>query len=668
MDVKIRFVFPADSFSFFTGVLKYPCTWTIQDLRKDRKGWCAALDLQTKLENLPTNPGVYLMKNDQGEIIYVGKAINLRNRVRSYFRELKPDQAKTKALVKHIADLEYILADNELEALVLECNLIKKYRPKYNINLKDDKTYPYLKITSEDYPQVLVTRKVLKDGARYFGPYPSVNELRNSLEMVRKIFPFRSCRQKVFTNERPCLNAHIHMCYAPCAGRISKEDYNAMIDQIALFFEGKQDGLARRLRQEMEQAAENLEFEQAARLRDQLQGIEQIMTQQKAVLSNDGDEDVIAMARGIDQCCVQIFFVRGGKIVGRENYFLRGTDDSSRGEVLASFVKQFYLDCQFIPRNILLETGLEEQAVLEQWLTEKRGSRVYIKVPRRGQTKDLVELVGRNASEALAKQELEETYQQQRTIGALEQLQQALGLPEVPHRMECYDISNTQGAESVASMVVFVDGRPKKDQYRRFKIKTVEGANDYASLKEVLIRRFQHGLEEQKQRQADAGDTGAEKFSTFPDMIMMDGGRGQVNVALQVLQELQLEIPVCGMVKDDRHRTRGLYYRNVEVPMESGSEAFLLVTRMQDEAHRFAITYHRSLRGKRNLASILDDIPGVGEKRKKNLLKHFGSFTRIREASVEELLEVEGINRTVAEEIYNYLKTHQDLQARLNRK
>ena len=618
------------------------------------------MNLQTKLENLPTNPGVYLMKNDQGEIIYVGKAVNLRNRVRSYFRELKPDQAKTKALVKHIADLEYIIADNELEALVLECNLIKKYRPKYNINLKDDKTYPFLKITNEDYPQVLVTRKVLKDGARYFGPYPSVNELRNSLEMIRKIFPFRSCKQKVLTNDRPCLNAHIQMCYAPCVGRISKEEYNEMIEEIALFFEGRQDGLVKRLRKEMEEAAENLDFEQAARLRDQLQGVEQIMTQQKAVLGGEDDQDVIAMARGINQCCVQIFFVRGGKIVGRENYFLRGTDDSSRGEVIASFMKQFYLTSQFVPRHILLETELEEQSILEQWLTEKRESRVYLKVPKRGQAKELVDLVGRNASEALARQEQEETYQEQRTAGVLEQLQNMLGLEDVPHRIECYDISNTQGTESVASMVVFVDGKPKKDQYRRFKIKTVDGANDYASLKEVLTRRLKHGLAEQTE-----GGNG--KFSAFPDVIMMDGGRGQVNIALEVLEELELPIPVCGMVKDNHHRTRGLYYNNIEIPMDSHSELFLLITRMQDEAHRFAITYHRSLRGKRNLASVLDDIPGVGEKRKKNLLKHFGSFTKIKEASIEELLEVEGINHAVAEEIYSYLKTHQDLQARLNR-
>ncbi len=619
------------------------------------------MDLQKKLETLPTTPGVYLMKNDQDEIIYVGKAVNLRNRVRSYFRELKPDQAKTKALVKHIADFEYILADNELEALVLECNLIKKYRPKYNINLKDDKTYPYLKITNEPYPQVLVTRKVSKDGARYYGPYPSVNELRNSLELIRKIFPFRSCKQRTFTNERPCLNAHINMCYAPCVGRISQKDYNDMIDQVALFFEGKQDGLTKRLRKEMEEAAENLQFEQAARLRDQLQGLEQIITQQKAVLGGDDDRDVIAMARGLNQCCVQIFFIRGGKIVGRENYFLRGTDDSSRGEVLTSFVKQFYLNCQFIPRNILIETELEEQAILEQWLSDKREGRVYIKVPKRGQAKELIELVGRNALEALNKQELEEQHHHQRTTDVLEQLQQLLGLAELPSRMECFDISNTQGTESVGSMVVFVDAKAKKDQYRRFKIKTVEGSDDYASMREVLTRRFRHGLEEQERGAATDA-----KFAEFPDVIMMDGGRGQVNIALEVLRELQLDIPVCGMVKDDRHRTRGLYYNNIELPIEADSELMLLITRMQDEAHRFAITYHRSLRGKRNLASVLDDIPGVGEKRKKNLLKHFGSFTKIKEATVEQLMEAEGIHRAVAEEIYDYLRTHQDLQARLD--
>ena len=627
------------------------------------------MDLQTKLDNLPTSPGVYLMKNDQGEIIYVGKAINLRNRVRSYFRELKPDQAKTKALVKHIVDLEYILADNELEALVLECNLIKKYRPKYNINLKDDKTYPYLKITNEPYPQVIVTRKVTKDGARYFGPYPSVNELRNSLEMIRKIFPFRSCKQRTFTNERPCLNAHIKMCHAPCVGRISKEDYNAMIDEIALFFDGKQDGLTKRLQKEMEEAAENLEFEQAARLRDQLQGIEQIITQQKAVLGGEDDRDVIAMARGLNQCCVQIFFIRGGKIIGRENYFLRGTDGTSRSEVIASFMKQFYLNCQFIPRNILIETELEEQDVLEQWLSDKRESRVYIKVPKRGQAKELIDLVGRNALDALTKQEQEETYHHQKATNVLDTLQKLLQLPNVPRRMECFDISNTQGSENVGSMVVFVDGKAKKDQYRRFKIKTVDGADDYASMREVLTRRFRHGLEEQSRGGECVADAeGAEhtKFGQFPDLIMMDGGRGQVNIALEVLAELGLEIPVCGMVKDDRHRTRGLYYSNVEVPMETDSEVFLLITRMQDEAHRFAITYHRSLRGKRSLASVLDDIPGVGEKRKKNLLKHFGSFAKVKEASVEELMQVEGIHAAVAEEIYHYLRTHQDLQARLD--
>ena len=622
------------------------------------------MSLQSKLDNLPDHPGVYLMKNDKGEVIYVGKAVNLKNRVRSYFRTLKPEQAKTRALVKHIVDLEYILADNELEALVLECNLIKKYRPKYNISLKDDKTYPYLKITNEPYPQVLVTRKVKKDGARYYGPYPSVNELRKSLEMIRKIFPFRSCKQRTFTNDRPCLNAQINMCYAPCVGRISKEEYNAMIDQVALFFEGKQDGLVKYLRDEMEKAAENLEFEQAARLRDQLQGIEQIMTQQKAVLDSDGDEDVIAMARGVTQCCVQIFFIRNGKMVGRENYFLRGTDEESRGEVITSFMKQFYLDCQMVPRNILVETELAEQEILESWLSEKKGARVYLKVPKRGQSKELIDLVRKNAMEALNKEELEDTYREERTIGAMEDLQKKLGLKTMPRRMECYDISNTQGTESVASMVVFVDGKPKKDQYRRFKIKTVEGPNDFASMYEVITRRFSEATWEREQ--VEAGNTSLPvKFRELPDLVIIDGGKGQLQYARKAMVEQGYgAITTYGLAEREELLVQENNPDYIELPRES--QALFLLVRLRDEAHRFAITYHRSLRGKRNLASVLDDIPGVGETRKKNLLKHFGSFSKICEASEEELAEVESINRSVAEEIYTYLKTHQDLQARIH--
>lgn len=616
------------------------------------------MDLQTKLANLPSGPGVYLMKNAEGHIIYVGKAVNLKNRVRSYFRTQREDAAKTKALVKHIADLEYILTDSELEALILECNLIKKHRPKYNISLKDDKTYPYLKITKEDYPRVIITRKVLKDGARYYGPYPSASLLRESLELVRRIFPFRSCQQRTFNNERACLNAHINKCYAPCVGKISQEDYNKLIDEIAQFFEGKQEHLVDRLQKEMEEAAAVLDFERAAKLRDQLQGVEQIITNQKAALSRDDDADIIAMARGIGEACVQIFFVRGGKIIGRENYFLDNTDGSQRGEILASFIKQFYMSCQFIPPTISVETDLEEQEVLEQWLTDKREARVHIKVPKRGQQKDLIEMVGKNALEALSKKELELERHKSRTIGAMEELQHYLGLSNPPRRIECYDISNTQGTESVGSMVVFEDGQPKKDQYRRFRIKTVKGPNDFASMYEVLTRRFAHATADQ-----EAAD-GKGKFERLPDLIIIDGGKGQLQFARRAMAEQGYShIATFGLAKKEEL----LYQENVDEPivLPRDSQSLFLVQRIRDEAHRFAITYHRSLRGKRNLASVLDDIPGVGDKRKKKLLQHFGSFSKIQAATVEELAEVDGISTTVAEEIYHYLQTHQDLQARL---
>ncbi len=616
------------------------------------------MDLQTKLANLPSKPGVYLMKNAEGQIIYVGKAVNLKNRVRSYFRTQREDAAKTKALVKHIADFEYIIVDSELEALILECNLIKKYRPKYNISLKDDKTYPYLKITNEDYPRVIITRRVLKDGARYYGPYPSVTMLKETLELMRRIFPFRSCQQRTFNNERPCLNYHIQKCYAPCAGKISKLDYNKLIDEIAQFYEGKQEHLVDKLKKEMEAASERLEFERAARLRDQLQGIEQIITNQKAALSRDDDEDVIAMARGIGEACVQIFFVRGGKIIGRENYFLDNTDDSSRGEILASFIKQFYLNSQFIPPLVSVETELEEQEVLEEWLSEKREGRVHLKVPKRGQQKDLIEMVGRNALEALNKKEMEIERQKTRTIGAMEELQRYLGLAVLPRRIECYDISNTQGTESVGSMVVFEEGQPKKDQYRRFRIKTVEGPNDFASMYEVLTRRFAHASADREQE----GEAG--KFARLPDLIIIDGGKGQLQFARRAMAEQGYsDIATFGLAKKEEL----LFRENEDEPivLPRDSQSLFLVQRIRDEAHRFAITYHRSLRGKRNLASVLDDIPGIGEKRKKRLLQHFGSFSKIQEATVEELAEVDGISTTVAEEIFHYLRTHQDLQARL---
>lgn len=616
------------------------------------------MTLQDKLNALPTKPGVYLMKNSAGEIIYVGKAVSLKNRVKSYFQNKKLDSAKTRALVKNIADLEYIITDNELEALILECNLIKKHRPKYNISLKDDKTYPYLKITAEEFPRVIVTRKVYKDGAKYFGPYTSATSLRETVELLKKLFPFRSCKQKTFTNERPCLNAHINRCLAPCAGRITKEQYGEIIKQVELFLEGKQEDLIIRMEKDMERAALNLEFEEAARLRDQINSIKQVIEKQKVVSDSNEDQDVMAMARGFNEACVQVFFVRGGKLIGRESYFLKGTDDMERSEVLEAFIKQYYIQQDFIPREILVETELSEAKVFEEWLSKKKGNRVYIKVPKKGARKELLDLVAKNALEAMEKADLEKQQKKAMTEGAVIELQKVLALPNLPFRIECFDISNTQGTESVASMVVFEGGKPKKDQYRRFRIKTVEGPDDFASMYEVITRRFRNAGEEIK-----SGQKG--KFSSLPDLVIIDGGKGQLQYARKAMQEQGFNyIPTYGLAEQEEWLfTEG---QSQPIILPRSSQALFLLQRIRDEAHRFAITYHRSLRGKRNLASILDDIPGVGEKRKKNLLQHFGSFKKIREASVEELQEVKGISRKVAEEVFNYLHTHQDLLLRTN--
>ncbi|MFZ7101311.1 MAG: excinuclease ABC subunit UvrC [Peptococcaceae bacterium] len=615
------------------------------------------MSLQDKLQALPNKPGVYLMKDAGEEIIYVGKAISLKNRVKSYFQSKKYDSAKTRALVKNIADLDYILTDNELEALILECNLIKEYRPKYNINLKDDKTYPYIKITNEDFPRVYVTRKINKDGSKYYGPYTSATILRETLELLKRIFPFRSCKQTVFTNDRPCLNNHINRCAAPCVGKITKEQYHDIIKQVILFLEGKQEDLLVTLEKEMEKAALNLEFEWAAQIRDQIQGIRQVIEKQKIVSNEAADQDVIAMARGFDEACVQIFFIRKGKLIGRENFFLKGTDDLERSEVLEAFIKQYYLEQDFIPREILVEADLSEGKVIEEWLSVKRGGRVYLKVPKRGERKELIELVGKNALEAVEKVELEKQQKKAMTEGAVMELQAELKLLKPPLRIECYDISNTQGTESVASMVVFEGGRSKKDQYRRFKIKTVEGPNDFASMYEVITRRFRNAREEK----IEPGKTS--KFSVLPDLVIIDGGKGQLQAARQAMQEQGFSyIPTYGLAKKEEW----LFTENQPEPiiLPRSSLSLYLLQRIRDEAHRFAITYHRSLRGKRNLASILDDIPGIGEKRKINLLKHFGSFKKIQEASVDELLQVEGVNRKVAEAVHDYLHSHQDLLLR----
>lgn len=612
------------------------------------------MSIADKLATLPDNPGVYLMKNQDGTIIYVGKAVNLKNRVRSYFRTLPPDALKTKALVRNIADFEYIIVDNEVEALVLECNLIKKYRPKYNISLKDDKTYPYLKITNEDYPRVIITRNYIKDGGKYFGPYPSVTVLRETLELLRSIFPFRVCKQRTFTNDRPCLNYQIKRCYAPCCGKISKEDYAQLIAKINDFFDGKHEELLADLTKQMNEAAENLHFEQAARLRDQIRGIERAINDQKAVLSGNDDKDVLGLAMGANEVIVQIFFIRAGKIVGRENYALHDAIDGGKAEILAAFIKQFYLDNQFIPPNILLEEELSEAEILQTWLSEKRGGKVQFTVPKRGQQKELVDLVVRNAEEELLKKRERALADSERLNDALAELQAALHLPRLPKRIECYDISNTQGTESVASMVVFVDGKAKKDQYRKFRIKTVIGPNDFASMNEVLLRRLGHM------------DTDVKFAKDNPDLIIVDGGKGQLAFALKALAEMGYnDIPIAGLAKKEEILFLPNEDEGVYLPRDS--QALYLVQRIRDEAHRFAITFHRSLRGKRNLASVLDDIPGVGVKRKNALLRHFGSLTKITQATAEEIAEVEGIGEVLAEEIYEYLKTHQDLQARLKK-
>lgn len=612
------------------------------------------MSIADKLATLPDNPGVYLMKNQDGTIIYVGKAVNLKNRVRSYFRTLPPDALKTKALVRNIADFEYIIVDNEVEALVLECNLIKKYRPKYNISLKDDKTYPYLKITKEDYPRVIITRNYIKDGGKYFGPYPSVTVLRETLELLRSIFPFRVCKQRTFTNDRPCLNYQIKRCYAPCCGKISKEDYAQLIAKINDFFDGKHEELLADLTKQMNEAAENLHFEQAARLRDQIRGIERAINDQKAVLSGNDDKDVLGLAMGANEVIVQIFFIRAGKIVGRENYVLHDAIDGGKAEILAAFIKQFYLDNQFIPPNILLEEELSEAEILQTWLSEKRGGKVQFTVPKRGQQKELVDLVVRNAEEELLKKRERALADSERLNDALAELQAALHLPRLPKRIECYDISNTQGTESVASMVVFVDGKAKKDQYRKFRIKTVIGPNDFASMNEVLLRRLGHM------------DTDVKFAKDNPDLIIVDGGKGQLAFALKALAEMEHnDIPIAGLAKKEEILFLPNEDEGVYLPRDS--QALYLVQRIRDEAHRFAITFHRSLRGKRNLASVLDDIPGVGAKRKNALLRHFGSLTKITQATAEEIAEVEGIGEVLAEEIYEYLKTHQDLQARLKK-
>lgn len=619
------------------------------------------LSLQDKLQNLPENPGVYIMRDEDNTIIYVGKAINLKNRVRQYFQSSKNQHPKVAAMVERITDLEYIITDSELEALILECNLIKKHRPRYNIMLKDDKQYPYIKITvNEDYPRMLIVRDIKKDGAKYFGPYTDVTAVNRTIDLLKSLFPIRYCSKnisRIMGKERPCLNYHIKKCIAPCQGNVSVEQYRELIDSIIMMLEGKQEEVLKKLEQKMHQAAEDLDFEKAADIRDNMNSLIKVAEKQKIISSSLIDQDVIAYATDQGESCIQVFFVRRGKLIGREHFLIEDTKLSDSKEVLGSFIKQFYSSDTLIPREIILQEELEDMDVIEQWLSDKRGSRVKLIVPQRGEKQKLVEMVGKNAEDSLRLLVEKQKNDEERTVGACRELGELLGLPGPPARIEAYDISHLQGVLNVGSMIVFEKGRANSSNYRRFRIKTVEGANDYESMREIIERRFVHGMKEKAELEAADKDLELGKFSVFPELVMLDGGLGQINAVLPVLEELKISIPVCGMVKDDKHRTRGLIYNGKEIEIPINSRVFRLITNIQDEAHRFAINYHKSLRSKTSVKSALDDIPGIGPARRKALLSKFGSLKNIRSATLEELCEAEGMNKKAAEAVYNFFNS-----------
>ena len=608
-------------------------------------------DIQEELKKLPGKPGVYIMHDEKDHIIYVGKAISLKNRVRQYFQTSRNKGAKIEQMVTHIRRFEYIVTDSELEALVLECNLIKEHHPKYNTMLMDDKAYPFIKVTTnEAFPRVMLARKMLKDKARYFGPYTSVSAVRDTIDLLHRLYHIRSCNRnlpKDTGKERPCLNYHIHQCDAPCQGYISQEDYGKSVHEVLRFLNGNFDGILKELEEKMTQASENLEFERAIEYRELLGSVRKVAQKQKITDTNGEDRDVLAVASERTDAVVQVFFIRGGKLIGRDHFYLRIANEEAHKEILSSFIKQFYAGTPFIPGELMIPEDLEDRELLEEWLSSKRGGKVTIRIPKKGTKEKLVELAGNNAQMVLTKDKERLKREEGRTIGAVKEIAALLDLDHI-QRMEAYDISNTNGFESVGSMVVYEKGRPKKNDYRKFKIKGIQGADDYGSMREVLTRRFTHGLKEQEENKSIGG------FSSFPDLIMMDGGKGQVNVALEVLDELHLNIPVCGMVKDDFHRTRGLYYNNVEIPIDKSSEAFRLITRIQDEAHRFAITFHRQLRGKEQVHSILDDIDGIGPARRKALMRHYAGIDEIKNASIDELAQIPSMNERAAESVYHF--------------
>ncbi len=609
-------------------------------------------DIREELKKLPNEPGVYIMRDENDSVLYVGKAVNLHNRVYSYFRKIVGRGPQIDRMVSRVAYFEYIVTDSELEALVLENNLIKEHRPPYNTMLKDDKTYPYIKVTvSEEFPRVLFSREMKKDKSRYFGPFPSAGAVRDTIELINKLFLLRTCSRKLprdIGQERPCLNYHIHQCNAPCQGFVGKEEYGENVARALRFLSGDYEMLLGELKSRMETAAEELDYEKAGRLKEIYLSVREVAQRQKISNEDQEDRDIIAVCKDREDAVVQVFFVRDGKLIGREHYYMTHVSDSDEAGILAAFVKQFYAGTPFVPRELMLQTELEDAGVLEEWLSKKRGGRVKLLFPKRGDKEKLVELAAKNAELILSQDRERIKREEGRTIGAAKEIADILGLEQV-QRMEAYDISNISGFANVGSMVVFEKGKPKKSDYRKFRIRTVAGADDYACMREVLTRRFRHGIEEMEGTEEEYGS-----FTRFPDLLLMDGGKGQVNIALEVLKELKLDIPVCGMVKDDNHRTRGLYFRNVELPIDRHSEGFMLITRIQDEAHRFAIEFHRSLRSKAQVRSVLDEIPGVGPKRRKALQSGFESIEEIKNASTEELLRVPGINRRAAEEIWNY--------------
>ncbi len=636
-------------------------------------------NIEEELKKLPNNPGVYIMRDQRDTILYVGKAVNLHNRVRSYFRGNIGRGPAIDKMVSLVARFEYIVTDSELEALVLENNLIKEHSPKYNTLLKDDKTYPYIKVTVwEDYPRILFSRTVKKDKSKYFGPYTSAGAVKDTIELLNKLYRLRTCNRVLPRDmglERPCLNYHIRQCQAPCQGYVSKEQYREQVEGALSFLNGNYSPILKDLESKMRMAAENMEFEEAAAYRDLYNSVKAVSQKQKITDSVGEDKDVIALYQDESEAVVQVFFVRDGKLIGREHYYmtnvsqipeaeegsdeelcaLREARDRIRAGVLQDFVKQFYAGTPFIPKELMLQYEIEDAAVVEKWLTERRGSRVYLRVPKIGSKEKLVELAAQNAKLILSQDREKLKREEGRTIGAVKEIAALLNLSHI-ERMEAFDISNTNGFENVGSMVVYEKGKPKRSDYRKFRIKSVTGPDDYACMKEVLTRRFVHGMEESRELEEKDLEKEFGSFSRFPDLLLMDGGRGQVNIAQEVLDELQIHIPVCGMVKDDNHRTRGLYFNNVELPIDTRSEGFKLITRIQDEAHRFAIEYHRSLRGKAQVKSVLDDIPGVGPARRKALMRHFKSLEEIQKATAEQLAELPEMNSRSAEAVVQFFR------------